>query len=112
MGQGLMSRNGFTVIDDSESMWLDEEGWVHPAKKGHKDLYFLVYGHDFLGCLKDFYHLAGKQPLLPRYALGNWWSRFYSYTQQEYLDLMDRFKEEGMPVAVSVLDGLASGRHR
>jgi alpha-glucosidase (family GH31 glycosyl hydrolase) len=104
MGQGLMSRNGFTVIDDSESMWLDEEGWVHPAKKGHKDLYFLVYGHDFLGCLKDFYHLAGKQPLLPRYALGNWWSRFYSYTQQEYLDLMDRFKEEGMPVAVSVLD--------
>lgn len=104
MCQGLMSTSGFTVIDDSKSMWLDKEGWVHPAKKGHKDIYFLVYGHDYLGCLKDFYHLAGKTPMLPRFALGNWWSRFYKYTQQEYMELMDRFKAEGMPVAVSVLD--------
>ena len=42
--------------------------------------------------------------MLPAYTLGNWWSRYYKYTQQEYLDLMDRFKEEDIPFSVAVID--------
>ena len=48
--------------------------------------------------------LRRQPPLLPRYALGNWWSRYWPYTSQEYTDLMDRFKAEGVPLAVSVID--------
>lgn len=29
--------------------------------------------------------------MLPKYALGNWWSRYYEYSQDEYQRLMDRF---------------------
>ncbi len=101
---GLMSKNGFSVIDDSRSLLLREDGWVQPAPDGHIDLYFLSYGRDYLGCLHVFYHLTGKTPMLPRYALGNWWSRYYSYTQDEYMALMDRFWDEDIPIAVSVLD--------
>ncbi|WP_419670966.1 TIM-barrel domain-containing protein, partial [Bifidobacterium longum] len=43
-------------------------------------------------------------PLLPRYALGNWWSRFHRYTSEEYVALMDRFKSEGIPFTTSVID--------
>ena len=72
------------------------EHWSYPEV----DLYFFGYGRDYLGALKDFYHLTGQPPLLPRYALGNWWSRYWPYTSQEYTDLMDRFKAEGVPLAV------------
>lgn len=101
---GLLSRDGYSVLDDSYSMTLDENGWVAAPIDGHNDIYFLGYGHDYRACLKDFFLLCGKTPLLPRYALGNWWSRFYAYTQQEYLSLVDRFKEEHLPFSVAVID--------
>ena len=37
-------------------------------------------------------------------SLGNWWSRYYRYTQDEYVQLMDRFKREGIPFTTSVID--------
>ncbi len=43
-------------------------------------------------------------PLLPKYALGNWWSRFYKYTEQTYRDLIETFEAEKIPFTVSVLD--------
>jgi alpha-glucosidase (family GH31 glycosyl hydrolase) len=102
--EGLMSKNGFSVIDDSKSLVFDTDGWVHPAPEGHMDLYFLNYGRDYLGTLDIFYQMTGKTPMLPRYALGNWWSRFYKYTQESYLQLLDQFREEGIPISVGVLD--------
>ena len=54
LGSGLVSREGYTVLDDSASLLLTEEGWVSPRKKGIKDIYFWGYGLDFLECLKDF----------------------------------------------------------
>ena len=42
--------------------------------------------------------------MLPAYALGNWWSRYHAYTQQEYLSLMDRFAAEDIPFSVGVVD--------
>ena len=102
--EGLMNKNGFTVIDDSASLVFDENGWVHPAPEGHQDIYFLNYGRDYLGILDVFFHLTGKTPMLPRYALGNWWSRFHKYTQEEYLALLERFRMEGIPISVGVLD--------
>lgn len=42
--------------------------------------------------------------MLPRYALGNWWSRYYEYTEESYLELMHRFDEEGIPFTVAVID--------
>ena len=46
LGSGLVSRDGFTVLDDSASLILTEEGWVSPRKKGIKDIYFWGYGLD------------------------------------------------------------------
>ncbi|MBR1692156.1 MAG: alpha-xylosidase, partial [Lachnospiraceae bacterium] len=102
--QGLLSRDGFTVLDDSGSALLTADGEVKGREFKEEDLYFFGYGHDYLGCLKDFYTLCGKVPLLPRYALGNWWSRFYAYTEETYLKLMDRFREHQIPLSTAVID--------
>lgn len=102
---GILSRlQGFSVIDDSKSFVMTDDGWVEPRKNNIQDIYFFSYGYDYKKALRDFFHLCGPAPLLPRYALGNWWSRFYAYKDTEYLELMDRFQKHGIPLSVSVLD--------
>ncbi len=101
---GLVSRYGYSLLDDSGSIVLSEDGWVEPRKEGIKDLYFWGYGHDYKACLKDFYKLCGKIPMLPRFAMGNWWSRYYKYTEESYNKLMDQFEEHKLPFTVAVID--------
>jgi alpha-glucosidase (family GH31 glycosyl hydrolase) len=102
---GLQSRiSGFGVLDDSGSLILLENGWLEPRRQTVQDLYFFGYGYAYRQCLCDFFHLCGKTPLLPRYALGNWWSRFYPYSDTEFNALMDRFAAEEVPLSVVVLD--------
>jgi hypothetical protein len=76
---GLVSRDGWAVYNDSGSLVFDEDGWLQPrqAEEDALDLYFFGYGHDYLGCIQEFQKVAGQTPLLPRWALGNWWSRYY-----------------------------------
>lgn len=104
MEHGILSRGGFSVLDDSHSMILTEDGWIAPRQESCVDLYFFGYGHRYLDALKDFYFLCGKTPLLPRYALGNWWSRYHRYTEKEYKELIERFEKERLPFSVAVID--------
>lgn len=101
---GIISREGYALIDDSKRMVLTEDGWFDVRPEGITDLYFFGYGHAYLECLQDFYRLTGRSPLLPDYALGNWWSRFHAYTQEEYCQLMERFEQEEIPFSVAVVD--------
>ena len=81
-------------------------GGIGVAPRDHRetDIYFFGYGRRYREAVHDFQKLSGPAPLLPRYALGNWWSRYYRYSEEEYLDLMDRFKREGIPFTTSVID--------
>ena len=42
--------------------------------------------------------------MVPRYAFGNWWSRYHKYTEKSYRGLMERFKRENIPFSVAVID--------
>ncbi|MGO1972922.1 MAG: TIM-barrel domain-containing protein [Propionibacteriaceae bacterium] len=101
---GLMSRDGYAVLDDSASLLFDEAGWFSTREPGSIDLYLFAYGRDYPAALQDFYRLTGPQPLLPRFALGNWWSRYHPYSADEYRALMERFAAERIPFSVAVLD--------
>lgn len=104
LGLGLMSLEGWSVLDDSNTLLLDENGWVCPRTEKGLDFYFFGYQSDEKGCLRDYYHLTGKTPMLPRFALGNWWSRYYEYSEESYLKLMKRFEKENVPFSVAVID--------
>lgn len=102
---GLLSnRHRFATLDDSSTIAIDEDGWPVPVTKKRIDLYFFGYNLNFEKCIKDFYKLSCPTPLLPRYALGNWWSRYYKYTDKSYLALMDKFKGKQIPLSVGVVD--------
>jgi alpha-glucosidase (family GH31 glycosyl hydrolase) len=101
---GLLSFDGYAIIDDSNSVEQTADGWIQARKNPGTDIYFFGYGRDYLKALQDFFALTGASPLLPRWVLGNWWSRYHPYTAEEYLALMDRFRAEQIPFAVSVID--------
>ena len=102
--RGVCSRNGFSVLDDGGTMLLNDQGWVEVRVPDTIDCYFFGYGFDYRGAVRDFYRLTGAPPLLPAYALGNWWSRYHNYTQEEYQELIERFEEENIPFSVAVVD--------
>ncbi len=76
---GIISTDGFTVTDDSSSQIITEEGWVEPRTNIGTDIYFWGYGREYFKCMKDYFTLTGATPLIPRYALGNWCSRYFAY---------------------------------
>lgn len=104
--RGLLSRSGWAVVDDTSSLVFDKNGWLWPreAPDGYRDLYFFGYGHDFHACLRDYYRVSGQVPLLPRWVLGNWWSRYWPYTADELFGLMREFEAHQVPLAVCIVD--------
>ena len=104
LGDGIMSKDGVAVYDDRKSLILNEDGTIGERKKTVKDEYYFAYNHDYRGCLKDFFSLSGQMPLVPRFCLGNWWSRYKAYTQQEYIDLMNTFIKKEIPITVATVD--------
>lgn len=108
---GVVSRDGYAVIDDRDSFVLDEQGWAAPRvgpdgadDERRQDLYVFAYGHDHHEALRALYAVSGPTPVLPRWALGTWWSRFHRYTTQSYQALVTRFEQERIPLSVSVID--------
>ncbi len=102
---GLVSRQGWAVVDDSQSLVFNPQGWLQarPAQ-GALDLYFFGYGHAYADCLKDFTRLAGDVPLVPRWMLGNWWSRYWAYSEKELKALVEDFRQHEIPLSICIVD--------
>lgn len=103
MGKGLFSKKGTALFDDSNTP-LIIDGEVENRTVNATDVYLFAYGTDYEAGLKAFCMLTGKTPMIPRYALGNWWSKYEKYTEDSYNALLDDFKKENVPLSVGVID--------
>ena len=101
--KGIFGKNGYSVLDDSKSP-VYEKGEFVSRTGDNIDIYFFGYGTDYYAGLRDFTRLCGPMPMIPRYALGNWWSRYYKYTEKSYLEVVDNFAKEKIPLSVAVID--------
>jgi len=107
---GLVSTAGWSVVDDSKTLAFDESGWLVPRSskrslnRGSLDIYFFGYGDDIPALLRDYTRIAGEIPMIPRYILGNWWSRYWAYTQDELQSLMQEFRAREIPLSVCIVD--------
>ena len=104
LDMGLQDESGRTFFDDSKTLLLTDNGWLADRREGNSDVYFLCYQHDYFATIRDFYRLCGAPPMLPRYAYGNWWSRYWKYTEKSYSELLEKFKGKGFPFTVAMLD--------
>ena len=104
---GLISKDGWVVVDDTTRPLFDQSDWpwVQQRPAGDRqDLYFFGYGHDYKAALHDYTLVAGRIPMPPRFAFGTWWSRYWSYTDREFKELVDEFKSHDVPLDVLVID--------
>ena len=104
LGKGVCSKTGVAVLDDSDSLTLDADGQVKCQKANGSDEYVFVYGDDYRGAVDALYQLTGRAALVPRFALGNWWSRYHAYTDEEYLRLLNKFEDRNVPFSVATVD--------
>lgn len=103
LSDGLITENGAFLLDDSKTLLLDDTGHF-VRREGGRDYYAFAYGKNHRETVKAFYQISSAVPLIPRYALGVWWSRYHAYTQQEYLNLMAEFKRHEIPLTVATID--------
>ncbi|MBR4014491.1 MAG: alpha-xylosidase [Clostridia bacterium] len=101
---GVCSKSGVALLDDTHSLRLDDDGNIYEAAQEAADIYVFAYGNDYRGAVRGLYSICGAVPMLPRYAFGNWWSRYHAYTDKEYIHLLDEFDENGIPLTVATLD--------
>ena len=101
--KGLYSIDGFASIDDSNSKVFNSDGSLETRKNGTYDIYLFMYQKDFALCLKDYYGITGYPALIPRYALGNWWSKDETYSDNSLKDLIDNFENKEIPLSLVLL---------
>lgn len=102
--KGLFSLDGYVTIDDSKSMVIDEDGTLIDRTDNGIDIYLFVYLKDFSKCLIDYYKITGFTPLIPRYALGNWWNRNYKYGDKKLNELVTLFHDNKIPISTILLN--------
>ncbi|MEN6356112.1 MAG: TIM-barrel domain-containing protein [Armatimonadota bacterium] len=109
---GMLSKRGYYLLDDSKTpVWDTKSNWIAPrTDKAAQDWYFFVYGNDYASFYKQYIALAGKIPMIPRYAFGAWVTDLnFEYhdekIKEDYLySIIERFRKEDIPLDVMVLD--------
>lgn len=102
--KGLYSADGFAAIYDEDGIVFSEDGTITKREEGYCDVYVFLYLKDFAQCLKDYFYLTGEPALIPRFALGSWWSRNVPYDDNSLKELVDKFEDEEIPLSVLVLN--------
>lgn len=89
---------GFLDLDSQHDNTLTYE-----TISGRKT-YQVMVGTSWEDLIRNYTLLTGRQPLPPRWAFGNFSSRFGYHSQEEVLNTIDKFKEEEIPVDAIILD--------
>ncbi len=102
--KGLYSLDGFASIDDSSSQLILEDGTLLDPPKDHTDVYVFMYDRDFKQALYDYFKITGAPTMIPRYALGNWWSRNTLYDDRSVHELIHNFEKKKIPLSIMLFD--------
>ncbi len=89
---------GFLDLDSKKNNTLEYE-----TISGRKT-YQVIAADDWENLILKYTELTGRQPLPPRWALGNFSSRFGYHSQAEVLATAKKFRDEKIPLDAIILD--------
>ncbi|MFH1538290.1 MAG: TIM-barrel domain-containing protein, partial [bacterium] len=104
LGDGLLSRNGWYLLDDSRRHLLTEDWVEYRPKEAGTDWYLFGYGYDYRAGLKAMAAIGGEVPMPRKYSLGAWYSRYWPYTSKDYRMIVKEYENHDFPLDVMVLD--------
>ena len=104
--QGILSTDGGHLLENPGGVyWNSRYRWPENLARWVKfDGFFFAYGADYVSALTDLVHVLGRIPLVPIWALGFWYSRWYPYRSRDLLRLVERYRKEGIPIDVMMID--------
>lgn len=105
----VMSSNKYVLIfDNSASGYMDigatEADILQFEAAGGRTSYIVIAGQTYPELIEHYVQVTGTQPLPPRWALGNFASRFGYRTEQETRETVQRFIDQDFPLDAIVLD--------
>ncbi|WP_299225735.1 TIM-barrel domain-containing protein [uncultured Psychroserpens sp.] len=104
----ISSKQYMIHFDNAPIGYLDfdskkENTLTYETISGRKT-YQVIAGESWYDVVENYTKLTGKQPMLPRWALGNFSSRFGYHSQSETIETIDKFKADEIPVDAVILD--------
>ncbi|MGX4641499.1 TIM-barrel domain-containing protein [Massilia sp. SYSU DXS3249] len=104
----LSSKKYAIHFDNPQVGWLDfdsrKDGSLRYEVIGGRKTYQVVAGDSWGEVMAGYTGLTGRQPLPPRWAFGNFASRFGYRSEAETRAVVDRFIDEDIPLDAVVLD--------
>ncbi len=96
------------IFDNSANGWLDfgktEKDVLQFEAEGGRTAYIVAAGDTYPELIKNLTEVTGRQPMPPRWAMGNFASRFGYKTQQQTEDTVNAFIDQDIPLDAVVLD--------
>ena len=102
--RSLYSLDGFATIDDSKTSIMLDNGAIKKRDNAGSDIYVFLYNRDFYYCLNDYFMITGYPPLIPRYALGNWWDKNDFYNEADIAHIVKKFEDNNIPISLFILN--------
>jgi len=105
----VMSSDKYALIfDNSASGWLDighrEPDVLQFDAVGGRTAYIVIAGDNFPELVGRLTAVTGRQPLPPRWAFGNFASRYGYRSERQVRDVVRRFREQDVPLDTVILD--------
>ena len=104
----LSSKKYAIHFDNPQIGYLDfdskKDGTLSYETIGGRKTYQVIAGEQWQDVMAGYTGLTGRQPLPPRWAFGNFASRFGYHTEAETRAVVDKFIAEKIPVDAVVLD--------
>ena len=115
--QGLVSRDGWAVVDDTaataidptkEPAWEGGQGWQSPRPYGaeYRDWMLMAHGNDYRGALKDFVAVSGPVAMMDVEAYGVWYSKYWrpGIAEADVKAIIAQYRNLSLPLSSFVLD--------
>ncbi len=105
----MMSSNKYMVhFDNAPIGFLDldskkDNTLTYETISGRKT-YQVIVGDSWTDLIGNYTDLTGKQPMPPRWALGNFSSRFGYHSQKEVAATVQKFRDEQIPLDAVIID--------
>lgn len=104
LGEGLLSRSGWYLLDDSRGPLLTDD-WVEArSEDAGTDWYLFGYGSDYKAALRALTAIGGAVPMPRKRALGAWYSRFWPHTSTDYRKIVGEYEAHDFPLDVVAMD--------
>lgn len=104
----LSSRRYAIHFDNPTTGYLDldskNDGTLGFEAFSGRQAYQIIAGDTWESIIDNYTQLTGRQPLPPRWALGNFSSRFGYRSQQEVVNTIALFREKEIPVDAIIID--------